>query len=1477
MEKIGKKTKIIIFLILIFLTIAWNLTYNLPKTIERVTGIVLGTKLKSKSIKKMGNKILIEDFEIVTKDEKIIATPLVEIVFSKENLKKLRIDEIIVNGGVANITRLKGGDINIVRAFTGESKEKEKEEDEEYTPGISIPIDKITVKDIFLTFRDLNYRLPIEKSTTNTSGYVTFSKTKGIEMDFSGINDEEKYNFYFTTEKEPYSMTLKFLDINVDTTLIQYGYDGEEISCNDGILNMDLTIADSGMRGWIDFYDVNVRYRDLDDNIPVEYGVVNFKEDGIYLEADSIVFNKKEKFYLQYVDNQLDIDFDLENIDKKSIEKLSYLNGIELPFEKINVDKLKFNLNLKEELKITINGEIKKLLKDNFELENTTTTFIYDNNGIHIKELDTTASLYDENKNLKLQEKLKMSLDLKENIGNLKLNLENSNNLLYIPDFNGKLDFELGEKIKFFLSSNILDLKGEYDKEKQKFLLEDKEYNLIYDVEKKEFLSGKGKIGINYLNNIAKIFYNVENNNFKELGIEIRDKNSTLPQLQIKGDLNLVDFKYSFDILGKNMNFSSEIENTPIFLKGSLTGNIENKKETLNGNLKFDKFGLKYIGEMNGLTGELKLSQNSKIYLEFLGEIGRLKYDKYYLDGFLVNFRMKNNKLEIKSFDNRAITSSGEIDFNTQKILLDLKVNNLLSEKFGEGIPKFTMEEALFYLSGKYTNPQLNARIKNLDFVVNKDESVKLNGDIQLLEKKLTLYDFEINNSILNGEFDIGTKKYSGKVNIIEENIGRYYSDRNLKYRVIGLLDIDGDLEKIKLSLKSTVDKIYLRGEKLPDIYLDTEYEGYTKFTDIVKINRISFKDKENREIFYGSGNFDIEKKYLDFRLPAQKLELSLLTPYIKFDGLKGELNLYGECIGNIDDLKYSLVLKNNVIELFEENVDNILISVSGTPKKISLDDLSFEYLKNKFISSGHYNVESGDYLYLAKSEKVDLSFFNKFLSKFKFSDIKGEANVNLRLANNSNYGVIDIKRLSLKNEEYGIYLDNLDSQIKLEGDKLYLAKFTGDLNGGKVNSKGFIGLPTLKDINENPNFKENLNYNLQLSLNDIKYKYQKFFSFDLNSEINLSKDDIKGDINISNGIINAIPIESKGIFQILKEKLYSFISPTVNNSEDLGKDFQIATVFENDFAVDIKLRIKDKIKLEIEELFSVISDMEGDVVGNLNLKGKKGKYGILGNIEILNGSFEFNDNTFKLEKALLSFNDERIYLPKFNPVLRVESKVETSSDDVNIGINGNLDNLSFNIASKQGSSSGSLNSLITSEGSVNLEGNNQATTTLLTNIVGGQLTQIVKPITKLVKNTFKIHKLKLISNFKTEETKTQRNDGETRYSLDTAIYAEDNIYKDKLWWIAKGTLFRGDNGEKEKNISEKDDGLFKDYDLMLEYRFKNDRSIGIGVGKLPIEYQSIRDDRKHNSKNLNYHIDFKIKKRYNSISEIFMIDDGGN
>ena len=124
-KKNRKKIILVAFLFFLFFGGWWNIRYNLPKTVEVAVRLFLGPTFKSSSIDFQKNKIIIKDFILADDNEVIIDVPKVEILYSKESLKNFRIEEIIVADGIANITRRKNGDINIVAAFTGNSEKNE--------------------------------------------------------------------------------------------------------------------------------------------------------------------------------------------------------------------------------------------------------------------------------------------------------------------------------------------------------------------------------------------------------------------------------------------------------------------------------------------------------------------------------------------------------------------------------------------------------------------------------------------------------------------------------------------------------------------------------------------------------------------------------------------------------------------------------------------------------------------------------------------------------------------------------------------------------------------------------------------------------------------------------------------------------------------------------------------------------------------------------------------------------------------------------------------------------------------------------------------------------------------------------------------------------------------------------------------------------------------------------------------------------
>ena len=1467
-----KKLIFVTFLFLFFFGGWWTIKYNLPKTVEVVVRLFVGPTLKSSSIDFQKDKVVIKDFLLADGEEVIIDTPEVDILYTRESLKNFRIEEIILNGGTANITRRKNGDINIVAAFAGESKEDESKEetpakDEPYKPGIGIPIDRITGKNITTVFRDLGYRLPIEQTAYNTNGYLTFSKTEGINLHFIGSNGPEIYDFAFSTTKEPYSMTIKLSNIAVKSELVQYGYDGKEVSYDGGELNMDLTIASSGMLGWIKFRDVDVRYIDLDDPIKAVTGGVDFTKEGIFLNATGKVFEKPEKFTLSYKDNELNIDFNLKDIQKENLEKLSYLKGIELPFEKINIDSVKFNLNLKEELKVTIDAFIKKLEMPGLRLENTDVNFLYDKLGIHLPKISTTLNRLDENKRVTIAEKIDGTVNFWEGKGDLTLDIKNVNHQKYIPDFKGKLNFEILEKeIDFNLSSNIIDLEGRYLLEAKKVQLDKKnEYFLEYDLNKNILSTGEGKIKFSLFTNNFIIDYTVNNNqlNLKSFSL-IGDSGK---ELELSGDIDLSNINYNLKLDSKNLHFKEFLGEEEGELRGTFTGYIQGEKDKVKGELDITSISGKYFGKIDDLRGKLVFSKDEKLFMEFNGEIGKLGYKDYEVDGFYFVTRMKNNIFEIKSFNNQLLSLWGNINLNKESIDLNAKIEKLSSKKFGVEKPELRIDLLTAQLKGKLSNPIGKIQLDDVKLVLENGEMVAVTGDINYLNNYVTINEVKINNNILKGKYSVEKNSYDATLYLIEENIGRYYGDTSLKYRVIGTAKLKGEGKALTLGLKSTIDKIYLMGNKLPNIYIDTEYRAENLNDGLLKIKEITLSNSSLENLFSIVGEFDVVNSNLNMRIDNQKLPLKYLKEYIPLDDLSGDLLLNGDFGGKLDSLNYNLSITSDTIGIKNVLFNKFRIFLNGDLKKVVLNEFSFKYLDNLFYSNGEYDIVNSRYGYNAQARDINFDFLNIFLEKYGITNIHGFSTFDLKITESKNSGFLKIQNFNLENKDLFLKLEQFNSTIRLENDKVYVEEFKGKLNEGTISLDGDIVIPVLKEISENPYYAERLKYRFNLKLDKINYKYGNMFGVTFNSNMSVIENKIFGDIEIIEGRVDEIPNTSKSLFQRIKEFLFKSSSETVNKSEDLGSDFKIETVFENSLDINIGVKISNGIKLDIQTVNSFVGDVKGNVIGNGTLSGKDGKYSFIGNVEVIGGSLNINENIFYLDRAMVIFNDPKTYLPKVNPNLLVDARVDVQDEQLGLSLNGNLDNLQFTINSKSGSSSGNLNSLLTDTD--NLEGGNSATTTLITNVIGGQLSQIFRPVSNLVKNTLNISKFRISSNILSEQTKDNNNDeAQSRLNLGAVLEAEDNIYKDKVWWVARGTLLGEDNVNSEQRDSS-NSGALQEYDISLEYRFDATKSIGIGVGKLPEDRKKSSDKESKNG--LNYHIDFKFEKRYDSLLDIFI------
>ena len=82
------------------------------------------------------------------------------------------------------------------------------------------------------------------------------------------------------------------------------------------------------------------------------------------------------------------------------------------------------------------------------------------------------------------------------------------------------------------------------------------------------------------------------------------------------------------------------------------------------------------------------------------------------------------------------------------------------------------------------------------------------------------------------------------------------------------------------------------------------------------------------------------------------------------------------------------------------------------------------------------------------------------------------------------------IRNFNLENKDLFLKLEEFNSTIKLEGNNLFIDNFQGKLNEGNIKLTGEFNIPTLKEVSENPYYKEELKYKFNLKLDKIKYKY---------------------------------------------------------------------------------------------------------------------------------------------------------------------------------------------------------------------------------------------------------------------------------------------------------------------------------------------------------------------------------------------------
>ncbi|WP_321328173.1 translocation/assembly module TamB domain-containing protein [uncultured Ilyobacter sp.] len=1464
---------VVVILIMISYSLYTTVRYSLPQTVRSILLKAVGPDIEMNSIefREFGR---IEASGVTLKDgeELILSAPKVEVRYSLRRIIRGRIDSIDVENPKIWISRDKDNNINIVKAFSKKSKDTKPSNSK---AGTGVPIDIITVRGGELLYRDTAYESPIEKTVYNVKGYVSFHKSKGINLDFGGNIDEEKYRFLFDNNDKRYSLGIKLNDVSINNNLMQYAYNSEKLSYLSGVVNLDLTLEPGSFTGSGDFRNASVTYEGLNGTPENISGNVSFNGDKIYINSDYDFDGEKGQFLLSLVRGVgLDLDFYFKDVDYAFLEKYDLLRKQKFPLEGTEFDLVHVNLNFNSDYKLAVNVDFKspKYTFKNLKAEEIQGIFRYEDEKFYFDDINFLG--YFENTAFPINGKVDLECVLDREGGKLQYKISDIKSKSNLKNSSGNAYFDFGnKKIDFDMDSNLISFKGDVDIRKKllsimqdsedtlEVTVEERDYSnksnleIIYDYGEKTFLLGKGNINIKTGEHEVTADIFAIKDNFKISSL-VYTKGDT--EITGDGQINVKTMRYSLNFATVNMDISSFIKVPELRLKGDYRGSIEGQNLEFQGDINVKNLNGKYFAEFNNLEGDIYVKYDGKLKGYFKGYLDKLSYlDTSFYD-FQFDGSLENDFLTIKEFGNNILTIQGGYNIIESKVDFQYKISELSNKKLNFLHVDFNADKIQGNVKGPLSNVSAEAFLDGVTVKMQRGENLKLSGKVEFNDKTVKFQNLKVNENILNGTYKTDEKIYSLKLNLFEENLPGYYGDINLKYRVMGEVYIWGYDDNIRSYGKVSADRVYLRGKRFPNAYLEGSFLGKTGKelgkNGRLDLNKVVLLNDAGEDIIEATAYYDLNNRYLDVESSEKKLDLSRTSYLFPYTNEEGIMDLDFKVYGPIDKLLYKVDLSGDSINISDIKLDNIRLNLTGDLEKFYLNKFSLDYLGNNLSAEGNLKFKPFNYDFNILSSEIDLKLLNLFLVSSGVEKIEGRSKIDIHLDNEKNKGRFYVENLRAEIPKYGIIIQDVNSDIRLDNDQVFIESFKGDVNNGEVSLNGYLKIPNFDEIGEDFDPMTSLDYSLSLKMDKVRYDYQNVIKLILSSDAVFRKNKITGNFVLERGEVTGIPEVSNEDIDDLKSRVSVAQNELVYTSQELGSDFSIADTGENNLEIDIDFTIKEGVFIKLDKVATLVENLEAVIKGGgkFTLKDRKSQF--LGQIESQDAEITINNNLFEIDRAVAIFDKKDEYIPDVNPTLLVSARSTISNEEVYIGVSGEYKSMDLTLSSSSGLPQEDIAALLAFHKTSDSSGTSNV---MVKNILDSQISkQLFSPVSNEIQKVLRISKFKISSDIVAYDETEENYQESADLGFGASIEAENPIYKDKVFWNAKARIADTQYGD-----------TLDEYDLVLEHRFAKSFSWGLGVGKLP--QGSLNKDEDEQS-NLNYHIDFKFRKTYDSLLDIF-------
>ena len=1481
-KKIPKKFSIPLFIFAVIVFIITAVLLNLEKIVEKVSARFINGRVVIEDIDLSFSKPVVKNITLYDdKNNVLFNSPEVTANISFKNLTKGRIDELKINSAVVNVVRDKDGVINFTKLSKTKSEEKPKN-----------PLNKVVVSNVRVNYEDYTFPTKLERKIENINAVVTANKEKLVETADINIEDENiQLETRFKDESNDKVASLqgelrvdKFL---LDKDLLKSLVNNKKLHFSDVNIISDLsfktdkTVKNTYITGNLDVISEFFRYDDIDSDI--KDIKLSSKFNGRDGEANLglNIFGKNKDFSLAYKDKELNSVITFDKIDESILNKIVPIREKKLDLKNINIEDIKTIVHYSDNRGLSIkttmkpnNSEFKGIELNDFNLyisskagKNNLSARIL----TKIKGIPENLALSVENQKDNIDVILALKSPIKDNI---------------VPDINVKAKIEnKKDTLKANIDSNIVDFNVDYNKEKKLTKVYGDKFTINYDVDKKKLTNGEGRIPFeiyhtaNYLDFVAK------DNKIQIKELKLADKTNKNSYFIAKGNANLDNGEFKIDYEGNSTSIKRKVKENDFILSFDGKGKIENKNNILSSQGQINDLSFEYIGKIEKINGTYDLKKvRENIEANVDTKIASIGYDKYNFKNFNLNVNYSGNQVKIKDFSNNLISLKGEYNVDSQKVNANLFVDRLTNKDVALDKVEFVLENLKANVEGDIKNLQGAVDLGSTVITLPKGDFVKITGNANIKNSIVNISGINLDNNLISGKYNLKDKSLDLKVSLSENHLEKYYGGKDLGYMLYGQIDAKGVAGKIRAIAKGRATTFK---KNLPDLSYDMTYNAENYSDGIVSINGFDIIDKKYGDLFGLKGQVNLKEKTLDIKNKNKQMDLQKLQAILDNPNIKGMLNTDFVVNGTFDNPNYKLNISSSEVSIKTFKINDILLDLTGDKEKAKLNKLNLDIYKNLIVGDGYYDIKNKTYNVIVKSNnKIDVSKFQSFFTPYGIENAKGKIALNIQLNEKTEKGYINFENISLESTKAKLKLTNFNGPISFSGRNIKIEDIKASLNNSPLDIDGFVDFTDFASLPKDDLIRT-LPYKFHFKMNNFNYFYPEVIKLSASTELTVTNEEVYGNLIIKDATIYDIPNNYyRDFFSLIREQLRKRRTDVASKKQDKQaktdkeKAEEIRRIFNKLMPIDFVVKTEKPILIDMDNFNIVVPEVYGKLYLDLNLNGKKGKYYLTGESELKEGYFFVGTNEFKVDRALAVFN-ENVPLPEINPNIFFESTIEMDDEEYYFSTIGRVNQLRYEISSRTAKVGGDLSALIVNP---NADDNiyaygegSEIFITFMKNLIAGQVGQIVfGSTTRYIKRKFDLTKFIIRPEVKiyNSDSSINRIGGITDnrglnpeiYNVNIKLEAKDNIYKDKLFWKVSARII-GTGKDVIKNQTMKVDSKVREYDIGLEYKVDDSKTIEIGVGTVPDKY---RTDPNKDYRKPNYHVGFKFRKRYRDFSEIF-------